>query len=428
MISFETNQDYLVALEQLVNLFVQATEKSGQDKATRLYVRSRLHDSYCSFYKKIPEHCDFPMERLRTQYSLSEFAYFCLALGYLAKAEPATANAAPTLGYALTLWRNLRPMESRDLSTLVATFGNLLFGGQVDKPILTLPIVLGRSTVGWLQNQAVCPAPGVCTLVYPDDTKVSLRPALFDELSTTDKQLLSRNTPHLLILSGPQGVGKQYLVECLASHWNRTLLTVDWGKFDALSQVEKTSVTAQISTLLTLEPYLLHLRNYSGRDGETQDNLPDILSHSSNLTFVTTTQEDLVFTDSILPTRFVTVSIPRWQEALPFWETFSADYPLEHTLQDLSSTFLLTPKQILASLENAKLSALGSDVLPKKVLQQAILQESTTGLSTLATPVKVAYSWDDLLLEPGQKTCCDWSPTRCNTKRLSLVNGDLERN
>lgn len=420
---FFDNQEYLINVAALVERFLDAQESPPSKTKEKLFQVATLHDYYQNFTHRTPPETDFPLEVIRRTFGLDEFGFFCLMLGYASQSSPSiqrrcatlqgTPKASfPVLHLAFQLWGRLQAVQTRDLLELHVNtaWSSLLFGGETHEDIFLLPIRLSDSVMAWIQGSTLTPAPKVCALYQPQDIEAEppVRAQLFAEL-TTQCEIASRQKGHTLFhLSGADGAGKTHLVRHLAATLKRPVLVLDYPKLANLPPRDVDYIYAQVMTDVTLHGYLLCLKNYLLEDEMSNPKtvappLLQLATADKGITFITSGVEGLVFADLNVATYVVELDFPRGELALAFWQALSKSYTINASLEELASTFLLQPQQILNSLQNALMASAGADTISKGVLQQAILKHSTTGLTQHATPVRAAYRWDDLMLEPDQK-------------------------
>ena len=100
--------------------------------------------------------------------------------------------------------------------------------------------------------------------------------------------------------------------------------------------------------------------------------------------------------------------IPETDEAarLELWRAFTADAVLSEDVsaEEMAAKFHFTPGQIKAAAyraaDLAKMS--GNDTISAELLHDCCYSQVVMGLNALATPIKPAYCWDDLVLPPQE--------------------------
>ena len=91
---------------------------------------------------------------------------------------------------------------------------------------------------------------------------------------------------------------------------------------------------------------------------------------------------------------------------LELWKAFTEGMPLAEDIsaEEMAAKFHFTPGQIRAAAYRAvdlmKMS--GDEIVPAKLLHQCCYSQVMAGLGTLATPIKPAYCWEDLVLPPNE--------------------------
>lgn len=419
---FLNHEEYLKAVMDLLNQFLATADQAEAD----LLSSANLVDGIADFRRRLPPDTTFPMEKIRQEFQLTDFGFFCLMVGYGAKASPAhrmllsrlqgsSTITHPTLRLAFQIYEVVAKVEARELLAMTAQseLAGLLFHGALEQDVLLLEIHLSDSVVSWIQGGGQLPARQVCTVFAPDTVPdpVPLRQDALTKLIGQCQYAMTQPTHTMVQCLGPNGVGKTFFIRHLAAALGRTLLVLDYAKYQRLDSREKAAARSEILTDLRLHPILLYIQNFhAGTDDSgkvaTVVDAPEFL-HAvcarAGLSFLSTTLPELKLQDLSVPTYTVELDIPRGDLALAFWQEMSKDYVMESPLETLASTFILTPAQMLASLRNAQLTAPVDGAISAVALNEAILKNSTIGLTHHATPVKVAYTWDDLVVEPSQK-------------------------
>ncbi|MFI3312260.1 MAG: ATP-binding protein [Eubacteriales bacterium] len=421
---FLNNEEYLQEAISLVDLYLTAVEKRGKERGEALFHQTSLADGISTFHQRVPEHTTIPMEVVRREFHLTDFQFFCLLMGYVAKASPdhrirlsrcqGSPNVThPTLRLSFQIYQVMEQVEVRELMETVAdkALAGLLFHGALEQDLFLLEIHLSDSLISWMQGGIISPANQVCTVQHWDSLPEEpvLRRELLSQLTSQCQEILPMGGHAVFQFLGPTGTGKSFLVRHLAAALQRTLLVLDYTKFQRLEEEDRVVACSEILTDLRLHPTILYIQNYHGgmdNGGKplTVVDAPDFLLQACNipgLTFFGTTLPELKFQNVSVPTYSLDLDIPRGDLALNFWQEMAKNYKLSSSLEDLASTFILTPAQMMASLRNANLASSGE--ISKSAMNAAILSNSTVGLTHHATPIRVAYTWDDLVVEPSQK-------------------------
>jgi SpoVK/Ycf46/Vps4 family AAA+-type ATPase len=100
--------------------------------------------------------------------------------------------------------------------------------------------------------------------------------------------------------------------------------------------------------------------------------------------------------------------LPRTDEdmRLVLWESFigGQEYEFAADTKEIAAKFRFTPGQIAAAVRRstdlARLS--GEKTISEESLHKCCYDQVVVGLNTLATPIKPAYSWDDLVLPESE--------------------------
>ncbi len=128
--------------------------------------------------------------------------------------------------------------------------------------------------------------------------------------------------------------------------------------------------------------------------------LPDIFFVTSEVRW----QKERQFNDIVK----MDIELPETDEAarLVLWDSFMKDKIFENGVdpQEMAAKFRFTAGQIEKAVQRsndlARLS--GDSVISAELLHNSCYDQVVVGLNTLATPIKPAYDWEDLVLPPQE--------------------------
>lgn len=244
---------------------------------------------------------------------------------------------------------------------------------------------------------------------------------LYADRTTAECVLASVRLPvagktSLVVFSGDRGSGRRFQVKHCSAALCEDVLFADITELfqgDDLSEAEQrlTSMLCEriirgCAICLTGLEYLL--------DEERQDRLSRFsafLRKNQNWLgsriYMTSARK---WTDARLGENIIKLDfeLPETDEAcrLALWNAFTADMTLDDDIssEEMAAKFRFSPGQIKAAADRAadlsKMS--GAETVTAELLHECCYSQVVEGLNTLASPIKPAYSWEDLVLPPQE--------------------------
>ncbi|HBV97838.1 MAG: hypothetical protein JL50_02645 [Peptococcaceae bacterium BICA1-7] len=216
-------------------------------------------------------------------------------------------------------------------------------------------------------------------------------------------------------LSGPSGAGKKLHSRHFCRYFNQSLMTIDLAR--AVESRESFSrLLEKVGREAILQQVVLCFDNYSAllkeddTTREKQKELFEIIKIFSGIVFLLSESpwkpadfsRDHIVID-------INLSIPRESERKMLWESLSGDYRFENGVDPgaLASKFRFTPGQIKDALNTAQNMSnwnnAGDDHIKIEDLYSACYIQAQHKLEKRATRIKPKYTWEDVILPPGQK-------------------------
>lgn len=142
---------------------------------------------------------------------------------------------------------------------------------------------------------------------------------------------------------------------------------------------------------------------------ELYDFLTALTDHGEYLPGILFITAEKIWKDPSLPHHLVKIDLPiepvTETMRLQFWQSFTRDLPLEDIdLEELASKFRFTPGQIRSAVSQAAsfCELNGYPALNAAILHKCCYDQVVVRLETLASKVKPAYGWEDLVLPEDQ--------------------------
>lgn len=240
---------------------------------------------------------------------------------------------------------------------------------------------------------------------------------------------------NVIQIYGAEGIGKHYLVKCVARECNSNVLFVDTAKV-LIGNVTEVGILLK---KIVLEALLLRaaicFENYEPTQLENEQGIQKCTP--SGLRFLLDTiREDLCFafwlskekTDFLLEYKLhlIYVEIPflEAKEREVLWREYTKEYKLKKDvdLQLCANQYVLTPRGIQEVLRTASLLCGDDEVeITKDHIREAVGQQMINQLGKLATPIKSVYQWNDLVIDDEQRRKMEMI---CNHVKYRSVVGE----
>ena len=265
----------------------------------------------------------------------------------------------------------LRPVVLEYLSsgTLKPSLGLRLFDGMEDEP--ESPLVIGQDLAR--QLDLIFTEPGEC----------------------------------VVCISGLPGSGKRFQVEHLMDRFGWRCVFYDMNTDRSEEKIREAVLAARL-TGGCLCCYHMDETDSEGKRLPPQEKLLDLIMEME-------LGDDKIFLLSELPIRAqlrclaveLEIGDTSEEERIQLFRAFLGDATLEEglTVEELASKFRFTPRQIrLACQQAVGLTRLdGGKVIDSKQMHRCCYRQVTHKLSDLATSVRPAFSWDDVVMPESQK-------------------------
>lgn len=265
----------------------------------------------------------------------------------------------------------LRPVVLEYLSsgTLKPSHGLRLYDGMEDEP--QSPMVIGQALAR--QLDLIFTEPGECAVC----------------------------------ISGLPGSGKRFQVEHLMDRFGWRCVFFDMNTDRSEEKIREAVLAARL-TGACLCCYHMDDTDSEGKRIPPQEKLLDLIMEME-------LGDDKLFLLSELPIRAqlrrlaveLEIGETTEEERISLFRAFLGDAALEEglTVEELASKFRFTPRQIhLACQQAVGLTRLdGGNVIDSKQMHRCCYRQVTHKLSDLATPVRPAFSWDDVVMPESQK-------------------------
>ena len=363
------------------------------------------------------------LEHARRQLALGDFSMFCVTCALASALDRGFERVFtalhgdpelpfPTLGVARSLFclaHPLPPEACRGMEEAASDENKLLFTAPpAEKQPLLHPLRLRPAALGYLRGQpnlsrALAACGGMLdTAAYAGDP-LHIGDQLHRAGAVVDA-ICARDTPRLLILCGPPGSGKRHTLAHIRAERGAEFLCIRLG---ALPDPPD-EVIGELAALALFWGYIPCCLMENPDTDETALLLRVLEAlrpyRIGAVLHVKELRRNIV-ADGCLVTR-VDYPLPALDTAVDLWRRFSAAYPVGSGVDWMgpASKYALTPGQILHALQAAADGArLGGVAIGEAEISAAIIQGNTGQLSKIADPIRVTFTWDDLVLGESSK-------------------------
>ena len=379
--------------------------ESAQMEATRTAIRSRLQSTKAKF----------PLLLLFRRCGLDEFERDCVALAYagaldqkyeklFAYLQDDITRKAPSPALAVQLFLPLGSTMEEYLSR----FGRRdpftsLFDGE---RLAAGQLVLCPTVLEFLSTGTVAPLPGL-RLFDGAAQRPSGPLVIGQEVARRLDLLFGEPGERAVCLTGNPGVGKRFQVEHLMARTGERCVFLSLDCEQPQQRAREGVLTARLTGAC------LCCGDMESRDGEGKLLPPE----EKLLQFILDLEpaHEKIFFLSQLPIRSrmsrlwveLEVPDPTEDERILLFRAFLGDTPLEEglTVEELASKFRFSPRQVeLACRQAVGLSRLdGRGTISSREMHQCCYRQVVHKLGDLATPVRPAFHWDDVVMPQEQK-------------------------
>ena len=380
-------------------------EEAAQMEASRTAIQARLARTQEAF----------PLLLLLRRCGLDEFQRDCVALAYagaldqkyeklFAYLQDDITRKAPTTALAVQLFL---PAE-RTMEEYLSRFARRdAFTSLFDRERLAAgQLVLCPLVLEFLSTGSVAPLPGL--RLFDGGTDRPAGPLVIGrEAARRLERLFQEPGERVICLTGGPGSGKRFQVEHLMARTGQRCVFLQLD----CERPEERAREGVLAARLT--GACLCCGHMEGRDGEGK-----LLPAEEKLLQTILDLEpahEKVFFLSQLPIRArlsrlsVELELPDTteDERMELFRAFLGDIPLGDglTVEELAAKFRFSPRQAeQACRQAAGLARLdGLTAIPSREMHQCCYRQVVHKLGDLATPVRPAFGWDDVVMPPEQK-------------------------
>lgn len=224
---------------------------------------------------------------------------------------------------------------------------------------------------------------------------------------------LTENKTALIYLKGKKGSGRKFHVKHCAKSMGEDVVFLNAGALTEADKQHEAFNNALCTALLN--GAALCITEFQQLLSEDNAKLLNAFSellnrsrkHLGTHIFITAEEKwyDAVLDESIVK---IDMELPETNEQtrLALWESFMQGKSFDSSIdpQEMAAKFRFTPGQVgnavMRSVDLTKMS--GSEVITPEVLHNSCYDQVVVGLNTLASPIKPAYDWDDLVLPQSE--------------------------
>lgn len=357
----------------------------------------------------------FPLLRLVQRCGLDEFETRCVVLTYagtldqkyerlmaylqddISRKRPGTALAVQLfLPLECTMEEYLARFARRDIFTSLFDPEELQRGQLVLSPVV----------LEYLSTGTVAPLPGM--RLFDGSREEPAGPLVIGQETARQLDLLFREPGERAIcLTGGPGAGKAFQVEHLMARTGQSCLFLSLDTPEPEQRMREGVLAARLTGAC------LCCRHLEQEDSEGKLQPPAQRLLESILT-LEPAQEKIFFL-SQLPIRArlrrltVELEIPETteEERMALFRAFLGEMPLGDglTVEELAAKFRFSPRQVaLACRQAVGLARLdGQTAIPSRRMHQCCYRQVVHRLGDLASSVRPAFGWDDVVMPPDQK-------------------------
>ena len=358
---------------------------------------------------------EFPLIQLIRRCALDEFEANCVALAYagvvdkkyeklFAYLQDDVTQKAPTAALAVQLFL---PLEHTMEEYLSRFSRRDTFTGLFDRERLAAgQLALCPSVLEFLSTGTVAPLPGL--RLFDGKSEQPTGPLVIgQELARRLDLLFGEPGEQVICLSGGPGAGKRFQVEHLMARSGRRCV---FASLDCDQPEERAREAVLIARLTGACLCCTHMDRLDG-DGKQQPPEEKLLQTILSLEL----PQEKVFFLSQLPIRAqlnrlsVELEVPDTteEERMALFRAFLGETALGDglTVEELASKFRFSPRQVeLACRQAVGLTRLdGCSVIPSREMHQCCYRQVVHKLGDLASRVRPAFGWDDVVMPPEQK-------------------------
>ena len=358
---------------------------------------------------------DFPLLRLIQRCGLDEFEQSCVVLAYagvldqkyeklFAYLQDDITRKAPSPALAVQLFLPLGHTMEEYLSRFARRDP---FTGLFDRERLSAgQLVLCPAVLEFLSTGTVAPLPGL--RLFDGASEQPSGPLVIDQqVARRLETLFQEPGQRVICLTGGPGAGKRFQVEHLMARTRQRCVFLSLDCDCPEERVREGVLVARLTGAC------LCCSHMEGRDGDGKLLPPEEKLLQSILDLEPAHEK--LFLLSQLPIRArlrrltVELELPDTteDERIALFRAFLGKASLGDglTVEELASKFRFSPRQVeLACRQAVGLTRLdGQTVIPSRQMHQCCYRQVVHKLGDLATPVRPAFGWDDVVMPLDQK-------------------------
>ncbi|MCD8389929.1 MAG: ATP-binding protein [Oscillospiraceae bacterium] len=358
---------------------------------------------------------DFPLLQLCRRCGLDSFQRSCVALAYgatldqkyeklLAYLQDDITRKDPSVSLAVQLF--LPPLHTVEEYQAKFSEQNRFTDLFVREKLTAGELVLCQTVLRFLSIGTVPPSLGVClfdgALQEPDGALI-----IGHDLAQRLDAVACEPPPWVVCLHGDAGSGKRFQIQHLMHRKGRKCVFADMDTDDQAERIREAALSARL-TEASLCCYHLDQTDEAGKKGPPPDKLLQMILGQD-------IGENGLFLLSQLPIHnqmdrlTVDLEVPPTteHERILLFRAFLRNDELEDgtSVEELASKFRFVPRQIRLACEQASgLARLdGTAAVSNRLMHRCCYRQAVHKLGDLASPVKPAFTWDDVVMPEDQK-------------------------
>ncbi|MBQ7955264.1 MAG: AAA family ATPase [Lachnospiraceae bacterium] len=329
--------------------------------------------------------------------------------------EEPSESIRPTVGFVYDMCSLFMPMQYEDIALLSdedSYIGRFVFDrhffGRADQSTLSKRLCLNQRIRDFLMGN-----PGKMGKLYPYAHMI-LGGSEPDKLIAGEENvarvlelmggLLMREERGVICLLGEPGVGKKFLINCLANLTGQSFLSVEVPLLLHMDYNERMDILHDIICKCMIEGLYLHLDHVSYDDAEKKP-VKELLAFVQKyiaMLFVSAGQEEL--SEAATDATWMNVELVRPSASLQkeFWKHFLEEQEIsrapELDLDVIVSKYSLTPKMI-CQIANS-LAIENVEQVDEWLLSDKIREKCKVNFGNKAKRLQTGFTWDDMELNP----------------------------
>lgn len=234
--------------------------------------------------------------------------------------------------------------------------------------------------------------------------------------------LLKSDSFRVLNIYGKKGSGRKFLVSC-AVQGNVLYINSDIILMSKEDDIREDFLDALVRAKVLGMPVVLADMNVTHENAETAGTLISSLLRVLDRIIVTSSGDESIRSISEkYAYHSIEIKPPMPSARILFWKKMAEKYGSidEKILTEVSGLYSISPGTIKGAVQSAWIYAReeGRDFVTMEDIKRAVMSFNSSKLSTLATPLKGNYSFDELKISEGQKNLLKLACSRVRNKGL----------